>query len=79
MQAVCQFDEDSTYVILHRVKHLLKIVNLFGNLIVLLLLLCNHSHEIGNVTAELLLHEVHFILGVLNQIMQEGGDDGVGT
>ena len=79
MQAVGNLHHQSADVILHRREKLLVVVNLFRHLVFLFLLLRHHIHEKRHVGAEPLFYVVDGVVGVLHNIVQERGGDGVGV
>ena len=55
VQSVGKFDKDCTDIVVHRVEHLLEVVELFRHFILLLLLFGDHFHQKCHIGAKTLL------------------------
>ena len=64
---------------MHRVEHLLEVVDLLGYFVLVLLLLGDNAHKKGYVVAEAFAYVLDGVVGVLDHVVQKGCDDGVGA
>ena len=71
METVGKFDKQCSYIILHRVEHLLVVVHLLGLVILVLLLLGDHLDQKCHIMSEACLNILDSMISVLDHIVQE--------
>ena len=79
MQTVSQFYQYGTYVVMHRVEHLLEVVKLLRHVILLLVLLRYHPYQESDIIAKLLVDFLVGARGILHHIVEECGTYGRST
>ena len=79
VKTVGKFDENGTDVILHRVKHLLEIVELLTEHILILLLLSDNIDQKRDIIAKHFLDFFDSVVSILHHIMEKRCDDSVGV
>ena len=79
VQTVSQLDKNSTHIVLHRCENLTEIIHLLRLLVFILLLLGNDTYKECHIIAETLTNILDGVIRILDNIVQESGNNGVCT
>ena len=78
VHTIGQFDEQSTNIVVDRVKHVLEVVDLLRNLVVAVRILGQHAHQVRHVFAETGTKVFHRVVGVLHHVVKQRCHHGIG-